>query len=61
MEESEEVPSTVSSYDHMFKVIIIGDPCCGKTSMLLRSTLSQKNEEYNMTVGVDCKARTFAY
>ena len=23
-------------YDHMFKVIIIGDPCCGKTSMLMR-------------------------
>ena len=39
----------------MFKIIIIGDPCCGKTSLLLRTTMSKKNEEYKMTIGVDCK------
>ena len=44
-------------YDHMFKIIIIGDPCCGKTSMLLRATQNKKNEDYKMTVGVDCKSK----
>ena len=41
----------------MFKIIIIGDPCCGKTSMLLRATENRKNENYTMTVGVDCKSK----
>ena len=41
----------------MFKIIIIGDPCCGKTSLLLRSTQNKKNETYSMTVGVDCKSK----
>ena len=41
----------------MFKIIIIGDPTCGKTSMLLRATEKKKNETYSMTVGVDCKSR----
>ena len=43
----------------MFKVIIIGDPCCGKTSLLLRASEGRRNETYEITVGVDCKARTF--
>jgi small GTP-binding protein len=41
----------------MFKIIIIGDPCCGKTSLLLRSTENRKNEQYHVTIGVDCKAK----
>jgi GTPase SAR1 family protein len=45
--------------DYNFKIIIIGDPCCGKTSLLLRTTLSKRNDTYEMTVGVDCKSRTF--
>ena len=46
-----------NKYDHMFKIIIIGDPCCGKTSLLLRATQNIKNEKYSMTVGVDCKSK----
>jgi len=49
----------INAYDELFKVIIIGDPCCGKTSLLLRTTMSMKNEVYETTVGVDCKSRTF--
>ena len=49
----------ITSYDLMYKIIIIGDPCCGKTSLLLRTTMDKKNETYETTVGVDCKSRTF--
>ena len=45
----------------MFKIIIIGDPCCGKTSLLLRASSGIRNEKYEVTVGVDCKSRTFDY
>jgi len=43
----------------MFKIIIIGDPCCGKTSLLMNITTNRKNEIYEMTIGVDCKSKTF--
>ncbi|CDW88237.1 uncharacterized protein STYLEM_17355 [Stylonychia lemnae] len=51
----------VSQHDHQFKIIIIGDPCCGKTSLLMRVTTNRRNEIYEMTIGVDCKSRTFEY
>ena len=41
----------------MFKIIIIGDPNCGKTSMLLRTTLNKETESHVITVGVDCKSK----
>ena len=41
----------------MFKIIIIGDPCCGKTSLLMRACLDKANETYSITVGVDCKSK----
>lgn len=44
-------------YDHMFKIIIIGDPACGKTSLLMRACLDKSNENYSVTVGVDCKSK----
>ena len=48
-----------NKYDHMFKIIIIGDPTCGKTSMLVRVAEQRANETYNMTIGVDCKTRMY--
>ena len=54
-------PTGATYYDHMFKVIIIGDPTCGKTSLLLRTAAGQRNEKYEMTVGVDCKSKTFEW
>ena len=50
---------TTKAYDELYKIIIVGDPYCGKTSLLLRTTMSMKNEVYETTVGVDCKSRTF--
>ena len=43
----------------MFKTIIIGDPCCGKTSLLLKATSNRMNENHIITVGVDCKTKMF--
>ena len=51
----------INAYDYLFKVIIIGDPCCGKTSLLIRTTMNKKNEVYETTIGVDCKSRTFEH
>ncbi len=50
-----------NKFDFQFKIIIIGDPCCGKSSLLMRTALSRRNEVYNSTVGVDCKSRTFTF
>jgi GTPase SAR1 family protein len=49
------------SHDYTFKIIIIGDPCCGKTSLLLRVTENKWNDKYEITVGVDCKSKTFNF
>ena len=51
-----QIPAN-TKYDHMFKIIIIGDPCCGKTSLLVRAAHNKRNEEYKLTVGVDCKSK----
>ena len=65
MEEDKDYKSQavfpVASHDYVFKVIIIGDPCCGKTSLLLRTTMNKTNETYEITMGVDCKSKTFDY
>eukprot|EP00347_Sterkiella_histriomuscorum_P021682 403333129 len=53
--------ATTKRFDHQFKIIIIGDPCCGKTSLLMRIAENKRNEQYEMTVGVDCKSRTFLH
>lgn len=45
----------------MYKIIIIGDPCCGKTSLLLKTTMNKKNDTYETTVGVDCKSKTMKH
>lgn len=60
MEEELESP-TRRSYDHLFKIIIIGDPCCGKTSMLSRICENKTVPNYLMTVGVDTKNRIMDY
>ena len=41
----------------MFKIIIIGDPCCGKTSLLMRACLDEEVRTHAITVGVDCKSK----
>ena len=45
-------------YDHLFKLIIIGDSEAGKSSLLLRYTDDSFTESYNRTMGIDFKIRT---
>ena len=61
MPKAKPPPKELSNYDHMFKVIIIGNPTAGKTSLLMRAAEGKRNESYEVTVGVDCKSRTFDY
>ncbi len=61
MEKKKAGPTGVqasTAYDYLFKIIIIGDPCCGKTSLLIRSTQNKRNDTYETTIGVDCKSKT---
>ena len=50
-------------YDKQFKVIIIGDAACGKTTLLMRMVdgKSDNRTDYEMTVGVDCRSKTFEH
>ena len=45
-------------YDHLFKVKIIGDSACGKSSILLRFCDNTFTETYISTMRMDCKIRS---
>ena len=42
-------------YDHMYKIIIIGNAGVGKTQMIC--TYMNKNKEINSTIGVDFETK----
>jgi len=46
-------------YDHLFKILLIGDATVGKSSVLLRFTDDGYSEEVHLsTIGVDFKIKT---
>ena len=45
-------------YDYLFKLIIIGNPGVGKSSLLIRLVDDKFVDTYNSTIGVDFKIRT---
>ena len=46
------------SYDHLFKLVLIGDSNVGKTAILLRYTNSAYSKDFINTIGVDFKLKT---
>ncbi len=47
-----------SEYDHLFKLVIIGDTSVGKSCLLVRFADHSYSESYISTIGVDFKIRT---
>jgi Ras-related protein Rab-18 len=48
------------SYDHLFKLLLVGDAGVGKSSMLLRFTDDTFDEALQSTIGVDFKVKMMA-
>ena len=47
------------AFDHIFKIVIVGDSGVGKSCLLLRFADDTFNESYICTIGVDFRFRTF--
>eukprot|EP00922_Rhytidocystis_sp_ex-Travisia-forbesii_P019960 GHVS01029452.1.p1 GENE.GHVS01029452.1~~GHVS01029452.1.p1 ORF type:complete len:206 (+),score=30.87 GHVS01029452.1:373-990(+) len=45
------------NYDHLFKILIVGESGVGKSSILLRFTDDEFNEKQLSTIGVDFKVK----
>ncbi|XP_071143607.1 ras-related protein Rab-10-like [Mytilus edulis] len=46
------------TYDYLFKIILVGDPAVGKTSLVRRFTTGRFQQEYKSTIGVDFTVQT---
>lgn len=49
------------SYNYIFKVIVVGDPSIGKTSMINRYVTKTFSDKYILTIGVDFMMKTINY
>ena len=45
-------------YDHMFKIVMIGDSGVGKSNLLLRYTKNKFNQNSQTTIGVEFYSKT---
>ena len=50
-----------TGFDKQFKIIIIGDSACGKTSLLMRIGDGKMRPQTEPTVGVDMRNKTYLY
>lgn len=49
-----------ATYDHLFKLLLVGDAGVGKSSILLRFTDDTFDEHLQSTIGVDFKGIFFS-
>ncbi len=52
------ISNSGSSYDYLFKIIIIGDSGTGKTTLTKKYTTGEYRDNYVSTIGVDFSVRT---
>lgn len=50
--------AAASSFDHLFKILLIGDAGVGKSCILLRFTDDSFEEQMSSTIGVDFRVKT---
>jgi len=55
------VGANTQDYDHLFKLLMIGDSDVGKSSILLRFTEDKFDEEHPCTIGVDFKIKLVSF
>ena len=55
---NKKMTSHGKDYDHLFKLLIIGDSGVGKSSLLVRFADNSFSGNYITTIGVDFKIRT---
>lgn len=48
----------MSDYDHLFKILLVGDSNVGKSAMLVRFTDGTFSSKFTTTIGVDYKIRS---
>ena len=53
----ENISTASDNYDHLFKIIIIGDSGVGKSSILNRYTRNEFGLETKSTIGVELATR----
>ncbi len=46
-------PTVQTSFDYLFKTIVVGDGAVGKTAITIRYATDKFQENYKMTIGVD--------
>lgn len=58
MEPRKSITRKFQEYDYLLKLILIGDPSVGKSSLLLRYVDNSFEDAYICTIGVDFKIKT---
>ena len=51
-------PAGAAQFDHLFKILLIGDSGVGKTCLMFRFSDQKFQESYISTIGVDFKMKT---